>query len=75
MIVAILVMAGMAFWLPAAQAQALFGTTSPPVAGDSVFYRIDPTTGAATPIGPVRVLLASAGSRSSDDRGVVRRGL
>jgi hypothetical protein len=47
------VMACMALWAPQAQAQALFGTTSPPVAGDSVFYRIDPTTGAATPIGPV----------------------
>jgi hypothetical protein len=47
------VMAGMALWAPPAQAQALFGTTSPPVAGDSAFYRIDPTTGAATPIGPV----------------------
>jgi len=47
------VMAGMALWAPPGQAHALFGTTSPPVAGDSVFYRIDPTTGAATPIGPV----------------------
>ena len=49
----LMVMAGMALWAPPAQAQALFGTTSPQVAGDSVFYRIDPTTGAATPIGPV----------------------
>jgi hypothetical protein len=55
LIVAILriVTAGLALSAPPAQAQALFGTTSPPVAGDSVFYRIDPTTGAATPIGPL----------------------
>ena len=51
----LMVMAGLALSAPPAQAQALFGPTSPPVAGASVFYRIDPTTGAATPIGPVGV--------------------
>ncbi len=53
----LMAMAGLALSAPPTQAQALFGTTSlgpfTGGGGSSVFYSIGPTTGAATPIGPV----------------------
>jgi len=48
----LMVMAGMGLSAPPASAQALFGTTSASGTANT-FYSIDPTTGAATPIGSV----------------------
>ena len=73
--VLLMVMAGLALSAPPAQAQALFGTTSPTCSGGQRLLQHWSHDGRSDAHRPRRVFLGQRDRVSSDDRGVVRRGL